>query len=97
MQNIIAALIACGLVGGAIGYCEIKRWVGWQRYAAFAGCGLTASMFAASPLMWEWFGLYSGVLEQVAMGVALTAGLWQTIAMIERWAPEGEGYDEQSE
>lgn len=94
MQNYLAAIIACGLVGGAISYCEIKGWAGWQRYAMFAGCGLMTSMFAASPLMWEWFGLYSGVLEQVAMAVALTAGLWQTIALVEGRTPEGEGYDE---
>jgi hypothetical protein len=85
MQNIIAALIACGLVGGTIGFCEIKAWSGWQRYTTFAGCGLMCSLFAASPLMWQLFGLYSGAIEQVAMAIALGVGLWVVVDNVERW------------
>lgn len=88
MQNILSALIACGLVGGAIGYCEIQGWGRWQRYATFAGCGMMASMFAASPLMWWCCGLYSGTIEQLAMTITLAAGLWQTVEIVYRWLPE---------
>ena len=85
MQNIIAAIIACGLVGAAVAYCEVKQWRGWQRVAIFAGCGLMASLFAASPLMWQWLGLYSGAIEQVAMAIALGAGLWVVVDQIRGW------------
>jgi hypothetical protein len=82
MQNYLAALIACGLVGAAVAYCEIKQWAGLARVATFAGGGLMASLFAASPVMWEWLGLYSGAIEQVAMAIALGAGLWVMVDQI---------------
>ena len=85
MQNIIAAIIACSLIGGAISYCEIQGWRGWQRVATFAGCGLMASLFAASPLMWQLFGLYSNTIEQVAVAVSLGVGLWVTVDQVRGW------------
>ena len=85
MQNILAAIIACSLIGGAIGYCEIQGWRGWQRVATFAGCGLMASLFAASPLLWQLLGLYSGAIEQVAVAVSLGVGLWVVVDQVERW------------
>ncbi len=85
MGNILSALIACGLVGGAIAYIEIQGWAGWQRITTFAGCGLFVSMFAASPLMWEVAGLYSGYVEQIAMAIALGAGLWIVVDNVKRW------------
>jgi uncharacterized membrane protein len=85
MQNYVAALIACGLVGVAVAYCEIKQWGGLARVASFAGCGVVASLFAASPVMWQLLGLYSGAVEQIAMAVALAAGLWVMVDQIKGW------------
>lgn len=85
MGNILSALIACGLVGGAIAYCELQQWGVWQRVPTFAGCGLFVSMFAASPLMWQIVGLYSGYVEQIAMAIALGAGLWVVVDNVKRW------------
>jgi hypothetical protein len=85
MQNYLAALIACGLVGAAVAYCEIRAWGGLARAATFAGGGLLASLFAASPVMWELLGLYSGTVEQVAMAIALGAGLWVVVDQIRGW------------
>ena len=85
MQNYLAALIACALIGGSISYCEIRAWAGLARVATFAGCGLMASLFAASPVMWQWLGLYSGTIEQVAMAIALGAGFWVMVDFVKGW------------
>jgi hypothetical protein len=44
-----------------------------------------ASLFAASPLLWQLFDLYSGALEQVAVAVSLGVGLWVVVDQVERW------------
>ena len=85
MQNYLAAIIACGLVGAAVAYCEIQGWRGWQRAATFAGGGLLASLFAASPILWQLFGLYSGTIEQIAVAVSLSVCLWVMTNEIGRW------------
>lgn len=85
MQNYLASLIACILIGGAIAYCEIEGWAGLRRVATFAGCGLMASVFGASPIMWQLLGLYSGYVEQVAMAISLGAGLWVVVDLVEGW------------
>jgi hypothetical protein len=85
MQNYLAAIIACGLVGAVVAYCEIQGWRGWQRAATFAGCGLMASLFAASPLMWQLLGLYSGAIEQIAVALSLGVGLWVVVDQVRGW------------
>lgn len=85
MPNYLAALIACTLIAGTIGYCEINAWSGLWRVVTFAGCGLMASLFATSPIMWQWLGLYSGTIEQSAMAIALGVGLWVAVDIVKRW------------
>ena len=85
MTNYLAALLACGLVGVAVAYCEIRAWRGLARVATFAGGGLMASLFAASPLMWQMLGLYSGTVEQIAVAVSLGVGLWVTVDLVKGW------------
>jgi hypothetical protein len=86
MQNYLAAVIACVLVGAAIAYAVQQQWRGVRRVATFAGCGLMCSLFAASPVMWQWLGLYAKAIDQLAMAVALGVGLWVAADLIDRWA-----------
>jgi hypothetical protein len=46
---------------------------------------LMASLFAASPLMWQLLGLYSGAIEQIAVAVSLAVGLWVVVDQVGRW------------
>lgn len=85
MQNYLAAAIACGLVGVTLAYVERQRWRGLHRVAAYAGSGFMCSLFAASPVMWQWLGLYANAVDQIAMAVALGIGLWVTVDIVERW------------
>lgn len=85
MQNYLAAAIACGLVGVALAYTELRGWYGLRRAMVYAGSGLLCSLFVASPVMWQWLGLYASAVDQGAMTVALGAGLWVTVDVIERW------------
>lgn len=85
MQNYLAAAIACGLVGVVLSVAELQRWRGLRKAAAYAGGGFMCSLFAASPVMWQWLGLYAEATDQLAMAIALGVGLWVTVDVLKRW------------
>ncbi len=85
MIDFVVSATACVLAGCALGYCEVRAWAGFTRFAIYAGVSLMVAELGAGPLLWQLYQRPVDWVESLSMTIALTAALMVSISEGRRW------------